>query len=319
MTSSTIFINEPTVVDHSYITGSGRIVGGSVNPTFLVTGEVTEDENVVLDFSKAKKELKRWIDDNDNGFDHKCWIVQHVSQLISVVDLNTKENVGDWSYLASSSDPDRLLAVSTPMLQLRAPKSAFRFVMNQSGERDVNRAVATAMESWLKEHMPEFSIRVLMRENPIPVDHNEHTTHPFRYVHGLKHSSSWGCQNIAHGHLSFIAIDGQWGGSKTAIDSVTASIARQLNDTVFISAENYDRDEYFVNIGYESTSRGRFEMSINRAAQQKYVVLETETTIEHIIEYVAANFKTQLKSVGATRLYVSEGLSKGAVLELDYN
>ncbi|MNC56960.1 hypothetical protein D3C75_1065880 [compost metagenome] len=48
----------------------------------------------------------------------------------------------------------------------------------------------------------------------------------------------------------------------------------------------------------------------------KFIVLETETTIEHIIEYVAAAFKPQLQSLKATRLYVSEGLSKGALMEI---
>lgn len=321
MTYSTIFINEPTVVDHSYITNSGRIVGGSINPSFLVAGRVTEDENVVLDFSKAKKRIKDLIDDPFGGFDHKCWIVQGFSNVVSIFDVDTKESVADWSYLESVEDPSRMLAVTTATMQIRAPKSAFRFVAfsASSTATDFDGRITEAMTTWLEQNMPGFQLTVKMREHAIPVDPSKRV-HMFRYVHGLKHSSSWGCQNIAHGHLSFIDVDiAQSVRDDAFVQGILASIARELDNTVFISAENYERDEYFINIGYESTSRGRFEMLLNKAAQQKYVVLETETTIEHIIEYVAARFKTQLKSINATHLYVSEGLSKGAQLQLEHD
>lgn len=322
MTSSTIFINEPTVVDHSFIDRQGRIVGGSVNPTFLVTGEVSADENVVLDFSKAKARIKALIDDPDNGFDHKCWVVQGFSKIIYVRDTISGEHINDWDYLASAQDPNRPIAVHTASLYIQAPKSAFRFVTytgylvmnNQPQPRNVNAYIVPAMEQWLNANMPTFSVEVKMREHAIPVT-PDRSVHLFRYVHGLKHSSSWGCQNIAHGHLSFIDVDAQ---HQEAASTVLGSIARDLDETIFISAENFVQDEYFINISYESQTRGPFTMGISKTAAQKFVVLETETTIEHIIEFVAARYKTQLKSIGATHLYVSEGLSKGAQLKLDY-
>ncbi|MNI50752.1 hypothetical protein D3C73_1054410 [compost metagenome] len=92
-----------------------------------------------------------------------------------------------------------------------------------------------------------------------------------------------------------------------------------MDNTIFISAENYSRSEYFHEIHYESQTRGAFSMEMPIARPfHKFVVLETETTIEHIIEYVAALFKPQLQSLKATRLYVSEGLSKGALLTMNF-
>ena len=318
---SSIFINEPTIVDHSYIDQTGRIVGGSINPSFIVTGQVTSDENVVLDFSTAKKRIKDLIDDDDNGFDHKCWVIQGFSNLVYVVEASTNSPLSDWGYLSSSKDPNLVIEVSTSEFSIKAPKSAFRFVERNEIDclRTANEYIEAAMRDWLEFNMPGFEVVVEIREHAIPFNEGSEVE-MFRYVHGLKRSSSWGCQNIAHGHLSFIDFDCIPNGAHPElIQSTKASIARQLNDTIFISAENLSQDEHTVKIGYESTTRGRFEMTLKRGAQQKFVVLETETTIEHIIEYVAARFESQLQSVSATTLYVSEGLNKGAALKLEYN
>lgn len=321
MTTSTIFINEPTIVDHSYIDRDGRIIGGSVNPSFHVSGTVTEDENVVLDFSKAKKQLKAVIDDNDNGFDHKCWILLGWSKTTSILRTDTKERVTA-DVLLTGAEPDMPLAVTTPHVHITGPKSAFRFMSVKptatTKSDTIYEAARIEMENWLKSNMPEFEFRVLMHANPVPSTIEKHQL--FRYVHGLKHSSSWGCQNIAHGHLSFVDVEcGPTDPER--VKQILTSIAKTLDNTIFISAENYTRDPAgnSHDIAYQSTSRGVFTMSIWNQAQQKFVVLETETTIEHIIEYVAAAFETQLKSINATHLYVSEGLSKGAVLKLEYN
>lgn len=315
--SSSIFFNEPTVIDHSFIAGDGGCYGGSVNPSFIVTGAVDPQENVVLDFSSGKKRIKEWIDDNTNGFDHKCWIVRGVSNFDSVYAVETKESIYDWDYLASDQDPDRILTVSTRRLIITAPKSAFRFALNDAKLAEVYPAIRAEMKAYLEAKMPEFSFDVEMRASPVPSTVESHQL--FRYVHGLKNSSSWGCQNIAHGHLSFIDVVTPAGTDLEFKANVVRSIARSLDNTIFISAENYTKTEYFHEIRYQSQSRGEFSMEMPVARPfHKFVVLETETTIEHIIEYVAAAYKTQLKSLNATRIYVSEGLSKGAVLELNF-
>lgn len=321
--SSSIFFNEPTVIDHSFIDEVGRIVGGSVNPSFTVTGAVTSDENVVLDFSSGKKRIKDAIDDNENGFDHKCWIVRGISQIrsITIVGEEAGAPMISWSWLTSARDGDVKLTVTTPQITIVAPKNAFRFVANaaedgsQAGIYSVNihTAITREMTDWLNSQLPEFSFDVEMRIAPVPSRIGEHQL--FRYVHGLKRSSSWGCQNIAHGHLSYIDIEAP---NVDLKNQILMSIAKDLDNTIFINSENLSQDEHFTVIEYESQARGSFMMWFNRMTQHKYVVLETETTIEHIIEYVAAKYSTQLKLISATKLYVSEGLSKGAVLELNF-
>lgn len=317
MTESSIFFNEPTVIDHSFIAGDGGCYGGSVNPSFYVTGSVTADENVVLDFSSGKKVLKGWIDDNDNGYDHKCWIVRGVSNFDSIYDVAERRRRDDWDFLCSDQEPNKILTVSTRRLIITAPKSAFRFVLNNQGFPDVYSAVETDMKLWLESKMPDFAINVRMCANPVPSTIKPYQL--FRYVHGLKNSSSWGCQNIAHGHLSYIDCETPKDVDPEFKEQILKSIAKTLDNTIFISAENYTKSEHFHEIRYESQTRGEFSMEMPVAHPfHKFVVLETETTIEHIIEFVAARYKTQLKSIKATRLFVSEGLSKGALIDLNF-
>lgn len=323
MTESSIFFNEPTVIDHSFIAGDGGCYGGSVNPSFIVSGAVDPQENVVLDFSSGKKRIKECIDDNDNGFDHKCWVIRGVSNFDSVYDGDSQKTIywpdrdASWKYLASDQDPDRVITVATRRLLITAPKSAFRFVLNEGNFADPYIAVKHEMKSFLEQKMPEFSFDVQMHAHAVPSTVKSHQL--FRYVHGLKNSSSWGCQNVAHGHLSFIDVTTPADVDPEFKEQILKSIAKTLDNTIFASAENYTKTEYFHEIRYQSQTRGEFSMSLPVARPfHKFMVLETETTIEHIIEYVAQAFKTQLKSIKATRLYVSEGLSKGAVLDLNY-
>lgn len=308
---SSIFFNEPTVIDHSYIDRTGRLIGGSVNPSFVITGAVSNAENVVLDFSFGKHKLKHLIDDEHGGFDHKCWVALGWSGTTRIAAAEDGGYLSPAFLLESTEDIE--IVVETPHVIVKAPKSAFRFFYGLAGtDLTIYGYARTAMEQYLNDSMDRFNVSVTMGANPIASKSEE--PEMFRYVHGLKASSSWGCQNIAHGHLSFIEIDSY----ATNVRQIAMSIAKTLDNTIFINQDNYSIDPVTggVMISYESNDRGRFEMIIKPMAQQKYVVMETETTIEHIIEYVAAKFEPQLKSINATRLYVSEGLSKGAVVDL---
>ena len=322
MIHSSIFFNEPTVVDHSFIAGDGGCYGGSVNPSFYVTGAVDTQESVVLDFSSGKKRIKDLIDDNDNGFDHKCWIVRGVSNFDGVDDTESRKSIywpdrdESWKYLASDQDPDRMITVTTRRLVITAPKSAFRFVLNEAQIPDIYNAVQAEMKVWLESKMPEFAFEVRMQANAVPSTIKPYQL--FRYVHGLKNSTSWGCQNIAHGHLSYIDVETEKNVDPEFKEQILKSIAKTLDNTIFISAENYSKSEYFHVIEYESQTRGKFTMEMPIARPfHKFIVLETETTIEHIIEYVAEAFKPQLQSIKTTRLFVSEGLSKGSMMNIE--
>ena len=85
---STMFLSDVTVLDHAYIDDSGFIVGGSFHPCFNVSGEIDGTEQVVVDFSAIKKQIKALIDSKETGYDHKLWIIEGFSNISDIQVIN---------------------------------------------------------------------------------------------------------------------------------------------------------------------------------------------------------------------------------------
>lgn len=277
MSKSSMFLGDTTNVDHAYIDDTGMVVGGSYRPKFIVTGEVDPVENVVVDFSTIKKSIKSYIDDKEEGFDHKLWWYEGTSK-------------GTITF-----DGDRVTII-TPHVKITGPKNIIRVITQ---EADMNEYL---MEK-LNEKYPSVNICIsTIQTTAFDIMPQMNTdVVPFRYVHGLKLSTSWGCQNIAHGHLSYIAA--------TTSDILKTNIllktmAQELDNSIFAWSENLSDNV----ISYES-SRGYMEMVVKSG---KIKVLKTETTVEHIVDYIVDNWYNDLKLAGVETLFVSEGLSKGA-------
>lgn len=279
---SSLFLADTTNIDHAYIDDRGMIVGGSYRPKFIVTGKVDPVENVVVDFSTIKKSLKAIIDDKDEGYDHKLWWYS------------------GWSKGDIVISGDRVV-IETPFLRIETPRNAVTIISPEDGFEeylirkardiypDVDLSIATEMTQTFDE-MPQFTTGA----------------HSFRYVHGLKDSTSWGCQNIGHGHLSYIAARTNGDvGTIIASERVLSRIADEVNDTIFVWRDNLVDD----GIVYEC-SRGRMSMMFKQDV--KHVVLDTETTVEHLVDYIADTYRDDLIKAGVEELFVSEGLSKGA-------
>lgn len=332
--TSRIFINQPTVIDHSYIDKDGLIIGGSINPSFVLSGEPTADESVVCDFSTAKSQIKKLIDHNDFGFDHKCWIIGGLSNITSITASSLEFNPNEvndqttWDWLISDADPERTITVSTPNVVITGPKNSFCFFKAEDNTKNVYDAAIAAIQKMLNERIVGIDIEVVYKANLVTCEDNSSTI-LFHYVHGLKNSSAWGCQNIAHGHTSFIEFifDEQKNNPFEVAntdgaqdESLLRSIQLDLDHTIFISADNLLEvtagESTSDIITYTSNDRGRFSMSFPRGSTHKTVVLETETTIEYIVEYIAANYETELQTLRVKTIHVSEGLDKGASINL---
>lgn len=289
MTTSSMFLADTTNIDFAYIDENGQVIGGSFRPKFHVTGEIDEVENVVIDFSSVKKVLKAAIDDKTTGFDHKLWWIEGTSK-------------GDITF-----ENDRVKIV-TPMVEVEGPSDIVRVV----NEPDVAGIIKKYLESTLSTtHSGTNAVLDVFLTSAMDSMPTINTSLvPFRYVHGLKDSTSWGCQNIAHGHLSYIAARSDYPDSTNL---VLTQIAAALDNSIFAKAENVvNDDDNGVVIEYTS-SRGDMRMVVR---QPGIVRLETETTIEHIVTMIAEQWGDDLRNVGTTLLYVSEGLSKGAVISL---
>lgn len=303
-TRSTIFLNDLTVVDHAYINDDGCIVGGSFNPSFEVSGTPNPVEKVVVDFSTIKHDIKNLIDQhvNDvfsNGFDHKMWMIAGFSN-------------AEAKYLNESTS----VRITTPAAVLTVPTDAVKVIpmVESMTPTYTDEYIGKALEEYLRPRMRELYPAIDLEIKCVNTRHihtasasARENARPFRYVHGLKDSTSYGCNNIAHGHGSFITAD-------TNPDDILAEIAADLDNTVFIRGENISAIESGspdISLKY-TTPRGYFSMTID-ASVHKVVILNTETTVEFLAAYVKSRYGEQLIAKGVDKFYISEGLSKGAV------
>lgn len=280
---SSIFLRNITVLDHAYIDEYGFVKGRSFHISAIVTGEVESQESVVVDFSRCKKLLKSFIDDKEEGFDHKLWVY-------------TDSNVVSMEVSIDQETAQRRTIIDTPYIHIDCPSNAISLV------EQTKFTLENYLTKKMQSEFPELNINVAIE---FTEDGLTNRGSYFSYSHGLKNSSSWGCQNICHGHTSFVEID------NNGVDEyfLRNDIAEYLNDAVIINRENIVEQTVFnIAIEYQSTDRGRFY--VNYKIPHKWIVFDTETTIEYIIEHVAEEFKDRLK--GKT-LYISEGLSKGAI------
>lgn len=304
---SSLFLNDVTIIDHAYMDEKGIIRGGTYRPEFIITGEVIGDEQVVVDFSALKKQVKAIIDDKHQGFDHKLIVPRaHFQDVTKVVGTDNFEINNHYGKVQLPQDAIRFIDVEHVTTNSFAAELA-KYVQNQL------RMV----------HYPDLNIQVYCELNNTPTllsDGNDvfRCYRMFHYTHGLKNSSSYGCQNIAHGHRSFVQPLFRGGASEFDAELVKAAfdaVQEDVDHAVFIFRENLlSEDDRWVRIRY-TTERGTFFAVYDRTVYNIHI-LDTETTIEHLVDYVAARHGEKFKAAGFHALAVSEGLTKGSVVDL---
>lgn len=304
--TSTMFLNNVTSVDHAYIGSDGWVHGNSYSPIFKVTGKIDEHENVVVDFSAVKKDIKAIIDDKLEGLDHKLWIIDGYSNAT----VTKQKNNGK-------------IIVETPLFKYVGSADSVRWVDAddvRNFDTEVMRAATSGyVLSGLCNKYPEVEISI-----NTGIDMRPTTTFqvvPFHYTHGLKNSTSWGCQNMMHGHKSYLHFvrekgDRQdWATNDYKTDILEHEIAGALDGKMFVWSDNWF--EKTNTLEYFSQTRGEFVLQLKEdRLRKRLVVLPTETTIEHITAYVADRWSAELNERGVTEVYVSEGQNKGAVVAL---
>lgn len=305
--SAKLFLNNITVIDHGFIGADGRQHGGSFHASFEVSGEVDPTEQVVIDFSAVKKSIKAIVDDKVNGYDHKVWVIPGFS------DCDVAVAVGE-------------VTITSSALTLSGPSNMLRIV-------DSKEYSAAAIGADIGKHVEIELAKLYPGVNPVvkcilnEVGFINKPTNPsfyFRYSHGLRNSSSWGCQNIAHGHLSWLELEHDEHHSKEckeceqAVFNIQQNLTNEWDGAVLIDEANIvDRGSDYVAIGY-TTDRGRFYAKY-RAPYVKYKILPHETTIEHIVAAFAIENAYWLERAHVGKLFISEGLSKGSVQEFTHD
>jgi hypothetical protein len=317
-----MYVTGVSAVDHAYIDVNGNLMGGTINPTFLLEGALDKRENVLVDFSTCKKQIKACLDDRDNGFDHKLWILENSGCIV-------EQGKGD------------TVRVLSDTLDLYLPSNAIKFIPEVSTysasliQNHLTKVVQALFDKSNKDQ--GFKVKCYYQDTPTLADPNsEYAT--FTYCHGLRDSTSWGCQNIAHGHLSYIQLlNGKqslnwlnhlegpvtpkdtevspWLGSEQ--QSLRIEIANFLDRSIFVWADNIEHQSADgVMVIYESRDRGEFSLYLDKS-RCKVVVTEEETTVENLAVHVAKHFYHQLVSVDIRTIVLSEGLCKGSYVDLE--
>lgn len=287
---STMFLSDLTVIDHAYIDSQGKLVGGSFNPSFLVRGPIDEVESVVVDFSSIKKSMKALIDDKYRGLDHKLWITSASNCIV--------EN-------------GERVSISSDYVLLNLPETNIARIDNEYSIDGVSNSIC----DMLQQEFTQLQFTCNNKVNPHLIDSN----YPFRYFkysHSLKDSTSWGCQGV-HGHLSWFQLftGPRWSEKHPVNFSLLDLIQKELDNTNFIFEENIRSiDGKHIHTEYDTRDRGVIRASYSRSL--KNVILQTETTIEYLVEFVVNLFYKDLKSNNVQAIALSEGLTKGAFLEL---
>lgn len=310
-----------TSIDMGLIDPDGKLTGRSFKPVITVHGNLQGDEQVIEDFSSIKRRIKAAIDDKLSGYDHK--LIYDPSQC--------KLTPGFYPGTAT-------LTVGDGKLQVTGDPRSFRklaYTSFRSTALTVDQILSRELERFLNVTFPGLRFEVMAdvrAESLMPYMASSFgvpLTQPiyFSYVHGLPKSTSWGCQFIAHGHLSFIQLlsnSSYYCGADSwqnfdYLDlnhrcyKVAVDIASTLDGAYIVNKEYHSPigqiGEY---VRYTSKDRGTFELQM-QAGSMPIIQLDTETTVENIAQYVATRWKDKLLESSITSIYVSEGLQKGAL------
>lgn len=282
-----LFVNDLTVMDFSYLCPQRGMVGESWIVDLTLHGDLDE-QNMVLDFGKVKKQVKRIIDDT---VDHKL-VIPSEFQGTKVEHLDS-----DYIKVAFTMSDGREISIASP-------NDAFCFIDSDNVNME---DVIVHLASVIKPQLPSNVKKV-----ELSLRCEDISGFYYHYTHGLKKHDG-NCQRIAHGHRSKIQIfengmkhirlEKEW--SMRWQDIYIATLEDQVSAEQLTMLSASDSQLCY---SYES-SQGVFEL-----AMPKDIVytIEDDTTVELIAQYVAEQLK-QANPSNDYKVIAYEGVAKGAI------
>lgn len=276
----TLFVDQLTVIDFSYVHASRGILGESWIVDIEIGGDL-DDQGMIFDFGNVKKRIKQAIDEH---YDHKLWIPSGLPKLHKTQHSNN--HIYQWQdtqqqYYSHSSPPDAIVEVCLETITIAGMEKQIAEELQQLLPQNVN------------------TVELTLRQEEI-------AGASYQYSHGLqKHEGN--CQRIAHGHRSALkiykngvrdeALEHQWALKWRDIYLGTSQHILGSTDTS-------------ITFSYQAP-QGHFELTL--PADRCYL-LETDSTVEHIAEHIAAKLGQQGPS-STFRVKAFEGVSKGAIAQ----
>lgn len=287
-----LFVNDLTVMDFSYLCPVRGMVGESWIVDVVLDGDLN-DESMIQDFGKVKKELKYLVDEY---LDHKLLVpMEHRYTKTTQDALNERVQVD-------------FLRPDGASIHLNCPAEAYAFVYADKVCMD---SVSQYLKDVLTTHLPDNvdGIELLLRSEQI-------TTPYYHYTHGLKKHDG-NCQRIAHGHRSKVIVleNGKdslkwqqyWADRWQDIYIGSSEDMVSSKELSFHSLKQ-DLTQHYL-FAYES-SQGRFELIIPKAESE---IVETDSTVECLAQFMLTELQ-QLKPGVSYQIRAYEGVGKGAIV-----
>ena len=286
-----LFVNDLTVMDFSYLCPERGMVGESWIVDVVLDGDLNE-ESMVQDFGKVKKELKYLIDEY---VDHKLLVpAEHQYTVICRDELTDRTKV-------AFNRPDNR------SIHLNCPAEAYAFIYD---ERVTMPSVSQYLKEVIATHLPENvdGIELNLRTEVIP-------TPFYHYTHGLKKHDG-NCQRIAHGHRSKVVVmeNGQnslkwqeyWAKRWQDIYIGSEEDIVAVEQTSLADGETDFTTHYIF--AYES-SQGLFELAIPKCETD---MVKTDSTVECLAQFMVSEQK-KIEPEHEFTIYAYEGVGKGAI------
>lgn len=275
-----LFVDNLSVIDFSYLDSQRGVVGESWIVDIELIGSL-DDQGMVFDFGKTKKQIKQFI---DAEVDHRLLVPVASSNCLTRLDhdeLFVEFPLATGGMISHQSPRDAVLLVDAETIQTQT--------------------IANELQVRIKSILPDniAEVRVNLRSEAVLGAY-------YHYTHGLqKHLGQ--CQRIAHGHRSQIEI--QIDGQRNA--QVEAQWADRLKDS-YIATEShiikkFERDGILHTELAYTAEQGYFAISLPSA---KVFIMPMESTVENLAIYFSKLIAKENKAGALVKAY--EGVGKGA-------
>lgn len=287
-----LFVRDLTVIDFSYLCDIRGVVGESWIVDVTLTGDLNQ-QSMVLDFGIVKKQIKFIIDE---AVDHKLLLPMKSAKLTV-----NNGNSDDHLYVDFESERGGLY--------LQSPQCAFAQLNTHAITID---SVTDHITRIILAQLPDNvkGLKIELRPESIAGDF-------YHYTHGLKKHDG-NCQRIAHGHRSQIELFKN-GIRDQALEEYWCDRWRDI----YIATDEDEVEKAQCQLSANAKSRctqdyryfsyhapqGRFDIAV---AQQQLEIIDCDSTVELIADYIARQLKQQ-DSDSQFTVVAYEGVGKGAI------
>ncbi len=281
-----LFVNRLTIMDFSYLDPEWGLVGESWLMDLEMAGTLDE-QGMVLDFGRIKKQIKGLIDE---AFDHRLLLPTGYAGC----QLQTQ---GDSVTVQFRCQDGARVTQRSPSIAL-CPLPL---------ERIEPEGVALCIRERLLPVLPDNVSELALRLYPESIEGAF-----YQYSHGLRHHDG-NCRRIAHGHRSRLLIErnGQID-AELARDWAAGWRHAYLADRAVLLDRSRQEGVDYACFGYD-TCEGRYELEL---PEQRCVLLDSDTTVEqiarHILEQLVRRYPAE-----RFRVRAFEGVEKGALASTD--